>query len=49
MNQWSVINQQTIEDYEELTDIEQDLEETLIGTTRGKKPTIHNEMSNKIR
>jgi hypothetical protein len=51
MEKWECLNSSSFNDTQEMDDdpveeIEQDLEETLIGTTRGKRPTIHNEMSN---
>lgn len=50
MGKWEELNSNSFDEVqsvdEPIEEIEQDLEETLIGTTRGKKPTIHNEMSN---
>lgn len=52
MDQWERLNKELEEDsdldnFSDLVDLEADLEETLIGTVRNKKPTLCKELESK--
>lgn len=52
IDQWEKLNKELAEDsdlddFSDLVDLEADLEETLIGTVRNKKPTLCKELESK--